>query len=315
MKNIEAYITKCRMAYERGQPLVADDVYDRIVEGSTQKYKVGAKVDGERFPHPFIMRSLQKVFAGEDQAPAWNPKEPYVATPKLDGAAVSLQYLDGVLIQALTRGDGKEGLDITEKMKTIVPQSIGNLVFDGLRQITGEVVAPKTIENARNYAAGALNLKSVEEFRSRELTFVAYGLQPYLGRFWVEDMTFLDNWFNVITRSDYSEFPHDGTVFRIDKYKYFDELGFTAHHPRGAYAYKTREAGVVTKLLDVEWNTGKSGIVAPVAILEPINIGGATVSRATLHNFGFIQELGLEIGCNVEVIRSGEIIPKVVRRV
>jgi DNA ligase (NAD+) len=101
----------------------------------------------------------------------------------------------------------------------------------------------------------------------------------------------------------------------VDKYAYYKEMGFTAHHPRGAYALKTREKGVVTELLDVVWNTGKSGVVAPVAILEPINIGGATISRATLHNIGFINQLDLEIGCSVEVIRSGEIIPRIVRRV
>ena len=128
-------------------------------------------------------------------------------------------------------------------------------------------------------------------------------------------MNCLDNWFNVVTMGDYAEFPHDGVVFRVDSYRAFDKLGHTSHHPRGAYAFKTREAGVVTKLLDVEWNTGKSGVVAPIGILEPIEIGGAVISRATLHNIAFIDELGLEIGCNVEVIRSGEIIPKVVRRV
>ena len=147
------------------------------------------------------------------------------------------------------------------------------------------------------------------------MTFVAYGIQPYIGERWCEDMNCLDNWFNVVTMGDYAEFPHDGVVFRVDSYRAFDKLGHTSHHPRGAYAFKTREAGVVTKLLDVEWNTGKSGVVAPIGILEPIEIGGAVISRATLHNIAFIDELGLEIGCNVEVIRSGEIIPKVVRRV
>ena len=128
-------------------------------------------------------------------------------------------------------------------------------------------------------------------------------------------MKFLDNWFNVVSLGNWDIFPQDGVVFRVDRYTSFDKLGHTSHHPRGAYAYKTREAGVVTELLDVEWQVGKSGIIAPVAILAPITIGEAVVQRATLHNYGFIEELGLVIGCNVEVIRSGEIIPKVVRRV
>ena len=115
--------------------------------------------------------------------------------------------------------------------------------------------------------------------------------------------------------SNYDEYLQDGLVFRVDQYLPFENLGYTSHHPRGAYALKKRGQSVVTKLLDVEWNVGKSGVIAPTALLEPINIDGATISRATLHNKGFIEEMGLEIGCNVELIRSGEIIPRIVRRV
>lgn len=92
-------------------------------------------------------------------------------------------------------------------------------------------------------------------------------------------------------------------------------MGFTAHHPRGAFALKEQKEGVITTLLDVVWQVGKSGVVSPVAILEPILIGDATVSKATLHNIEYIRDLDLEIGCQVEVIRSGEIIPRVVKRV
>ena len=316
-KDIRAFLTKCRESYFNGRPLIPDEVYDRLVE-NVNTDEVGSATDS-RFKHPFQMFSLQKVFANEDNAPDWG-NEVAVTTAKLDGAAISVTYVDGELHQALTRGDGIAGLDITDKIKHIVPRVLetgqtGYALFSGVRQITGEIVAPKSIKNARNYAAGALNLKDVDEFKSRDLTFVAYGIQPYIGERWCEDMNCLDNWFNVVTMGDYAEFPHDGVVFRVDSYRAFDKLGHTSHHPRGAYAFKTREAGVVTKLLDVEWNTGKSGVVAPIGILEPIEIGGATISRATLHNIAFIDELGLEIGCNVEVIRSGEIIPKVVRRV
>ena len=316
-KDIRAFLTKCRESYFNGRPLIPDEVYDRLVE-NVNTDEVGSATDS-RFKHPFQMFSLQKVFANEDNAPDWG-NEVAFTTAKLDGAAISVTYVDGVLHQALTRGDGIAGLDITDKIRHIVPKVLetgqtGYALFSGVRQITGEIVAPKSIKNARNYAAGALNLKDVNEFKSRDLTFVAYGIQPYIGERWCEDMNCLDNWFNVVTMGDYAEFPHDGVVFRVDSYRAFDKLGHTSHHPRGAYAFKTREAGVVTKLLDVEWNTGKSGVVAPIGILEPIEIGGAVISRATLHNIAFIDELGLEIGCNVEVIRSGEIIPKVVRRV
>ena len=105
------------------------------------------------------------------------------------------------------------------------------------------------------------------------------------------------------------------SLYRLDSNKAYDELGYTSKHPRGAFALKEQKTGVETTLQDVVWQVGKSGVVSPVAVLEPITIGDAIVSRATLHNIEYIRELNLEIGCQVEVIRSGEIIPRVVRRI
>ena len=313
-KELEAYLRLCNQAYVEGNPLIPDEVYDRLVENTQLANEVGhIEVGEQRYTHPYQMYSLQKVFHGEDTEPDWFSKHAHIMTTKLDGAAVSLTYIDGELHQALTRGDGKQGLDITDKMRFIVPRYI---LHEGLVQITGELVAPKTIPNARNYASGALNLKDVEEFKSRDLTFIAYGVQPYITDSWLHDMKLLsDTGIESITLSDYSMFPNDGKVVRVDSNSIFESLGYTSHHPRGAFALKKRQAGVVTELLDVEWNVGKSGAVSPVAILSPCIIGDAIVSRATLHNIGYIEALGLEIGCNVEVIRSGEIIPRVVRRV
>ena len=313
-KELEAYLRLCNQAYVEGNPLIPDEVYDRLVENTQLANEVGhIEVGEQRYTHPYQMYSLQKVFHGEDTEPDWFSKHAHIMTTKLDGAAVSLTYIDGELHQALTRGDGKQALDITDKMRFIVPRYIR---LEGLVQITGELVAPKTIPNARNYASGALNLKDVEEFKSRDLTFIAYGVQPYITDSWLHDMKLLsDTGIESITLSDYSMFPNDGKVVRVDSNSIFESLGYTSHHPRGAFALKKRQAGVVTELLDVEWNVGKSGAVSPVAILSPCIIGDAIVSRATLHNIGYIEALGLEIGCNVEVIRSGEIIPRVVRRV
>jgi DNA ligase (NAD+) len=312
--NKTEYLEYCNQKYAEGNPVLPDEVYDRLVENTALESKVGyIEVGEQRFQHPFPMYSLQKVFVGEDEEPKWDINQSHIMTAKLDGAAVSITYVDGVLTQALSRGDGKEGLDITEKVRCIVPNQIG---LDGVRQITGEVVAPKTIPNARNYASGALNLKDVNEFKSRDLTFIAYGVQPQPTDSWTEDMLVISNeGLNTVTQSDYREFPQDGKVVRVDSNIYFETLGYTSHHPRGAFALKTRQAGVVTRLLDVEWNVGKSGAVSPVGILEPCVIGEATVSRATLHNIAYIDALGLEIGCKVEVIRSGEIIPRIVKRV
>jgi NAD-dependent DNA ligase len=121
--------------------------------------------------------------------------------------------------------------------------------------------------------------------------------------------------FYAITHFDATGYPTDGEGFRIDSYEAFYRLGYTAHHPRGAFALKEQKEGVITELLDVVWQVGKSGVVSPVAILKPVEVGDALVSRATLHNIEYIRSLNLEIGCSVEVIRSGEIIPRIVRRV
>jgi len=311
--NKTEYLEYCNQKYAEGNPILPDDVYDRLTENTELENKVGHTLEGTRYKHPYPMYSLQKVFIGEDEEPNWDNNQPHIMTAKMDGAAVSITYVDGVLSQALTRGDGKEGLDITDKIKSLVPNRIWS---KGIKQITGEVVAPKTIPNARNYASGALNLKDLEEFKSRSLTFISYGIQPAICVDWIGDMTMVkDMGFNTVTQSDWNEFPQDGKVVRVDSNIYFEKLGYTSHHPRGAFALKTRQAGVVTRLLDVEWNVGKSGAVSPVAILEPCVIGEATISRATLHNMAYIEALELEIGCDVEVIRSGEIIPRIVKRV
>jgi len=311
--NKTEYLEYCNRMYAEGNPILPDDVYDRLVENTELENKVGYDSTEERFQHPYPMYSLQKVFIGEDKEPDWDINQTKIMTAKLDGAAVSITYIDGVLTQALTRGDGKAGLDITDKIKSLVPNEIWS---KGVKQITGEIVAPKSIPNARNYASGALNLKDLEEFKSRDLTFIAYGIQPAICPEWTADMTMVkDMGFNTVTQSDWTEFPQDGKVVRVDSNIYFEKLGYTSHHPRGSFALKKRQAGVVTRLLDVEWNVGKSGAVSPVAILEPCIIGEATVSRATLHNMAYIEALELEIGCNVEVIRSGEIIPRIVKKV
>jgi DNA ligase (NAD+) len=236
---------------------------------------------------------------------------------KLDGAAISLLYVDGQLVQALTRGDGVEGQVITDKLlssNSLVPHTIRH---SGVLQVTGEIVAPSHIPNARNYAAGALNLKDVTEFATRAITFFAYGVQPFVGQTYDADMHMLKHFgFNTVQETDLEKiYPTDGVVFRLNNNHQFEELGYTSKHPRGAYARKERAEHVETKLLDVEWQVGKSGKVTPVAILEPVLVGDALVSRATLNNPGFIEALGLELGDTVAIIRAGEIIPCVLHKV
>ena len=302
------FLDRAAKAYYEGNPLISDEEFDAL--SSAFSYESVGAADGEH-PHLFPMYSLQKVFEADDIPTPFINADTIIVTPKLDGAAVSLVYEQGIFVLGLTRGNGKKGRNITSLLRHLVPNVIS--ITDTV-QITGEVAAPKTIPNARNYASGALNLKSMDEFLTRELTFVAYDIQTKTTDSFLEDMARLVE-FNTILDSNWDQFPHDGQVFRIDSNSNFEELGYTAHHPRGAFALKRKAEGVVTKLLNVIWNVGKSGVVSPVAILEPVMIGDATVSKATLHNIRFIEEMNLEIGCLVEVIRSGEIIPKIVRRV
>lgn len=303
---LDELFQKASKAYYEGSPIMSDAEFDLLfAHFNGVGYKVSDGVE-----HYFPMWSLQKCF-DLDEAPLNLQK--CVSSPKLDGAAVSLLYVNGAFTLGLTRGDGKVGKDVTPNLATIVPDQIP---LPGIIQVTGEVVCPSTVENARNVAAGALSLQDVNEFKSRSLTFVAYEAQDPIAPTWSEAMNMLNSvGFNTVKHFDHSSYPKDGTVYRLDDYTQFSLKGFTAKHPRGAFALKEQARGVCTKLVDVTWQVGKSGVVSPVAILEPVQIGGATVQRATLHNIEYIRDLNLEIGCTVEIIRSGEIIPRVVRRV
>jgi DNA ligase (NAD+) len=305
LKNL---LDRASEAYYAGSPIMSDAAFD-ILAAHFNYNMVGHQVTGG-LPHYVRMFSLQKVF---DLADAPLNLDSCITTDKLDGAAISILYVDGKLSLALTRGDGEVGQDITDKAALLVPNTIET---KGIVQVTGEVLAPVTIENARNLAAGSLNLKDLEEFAARPLTFVAYGISPYRCKTWVEDMWFLENQgFKVVTQFVSDRYPTDGVVYRINDNEEFESMGYTSKHPRGAFALKEQKEGEHTLLEDVVWQVGKSGVVSPVAILSPVMIGDALVSRATLHNIEYIRDLNLEIGCTVEVIRSGEIIPRVVRRV
>lgn len=310
MKNFLDYASK---KYHEGNPVITDAEFDALAEQHNYEC-VGASVQ-HGIPHHFPMWSLKKCYVGEKQIELTGEK---VETPKLDGAAISILYIGGKLVMGLTRGDGKRGEDITEKVKLLVPNTTSH---HAVAQITGEVVAKKDIPNARNYAAGALNLKDLNEFKNRDLRFIAYGIQAvenrsgYYSSYRKDMFELAQAGFDTVLDQDWKEYPQDGQVYRLNRNQDFDSAGFTSSHPRGAYALKTRGEGVRTTLERVDWQVGRTGAVSPVAILKPVLVGDAMVSRATLHNIKYIEELGLEIGCEVEIVRSGEIIPRVVRRV
>lgn len=315
MNKIEQFLDSASKAYYAGSPIISDDQFDKLAE-SIGYAKVGSTAVGKTAKHLYQMYSLQKYYEDEDQTRPLEGIRDLSCTVKLDGAAISLLYVDGDLVRGLTRGDGVEGQIITDKLLAtkLVPHKID---LPGVVQITGEMVAPKTQENARNYAAGALNLKSVDEFKTRAISFFAYGIQPNQTKTFNEDLELLKSQgFSAINEVELDKiYPCDGVVFRVNNNELFQQMGYTAKHPRGAYARKERAEHVETTLLDVEWQVGKSGKVTPVAILEPVYIGDALVSRATLNNPGFIEMLDLQIGDRVAVIRSGEIIPCILHKV
>jgi len=305
---VKEFLDKACTMYYEGYPILSDDEFDMLAD-KHQYNAVGYKVT-DAVPHTYRMYSLKKCF---DLTDAPLSVEDCIETPKLDGAAVSLLYVEGLLQLALTRGDGIQGRDITDKMRLLVPEeiSITNLV-----QITGEVVAPSSVPNARNFASGSLGLNDLEEFATRPLAFVAYGQERVVNRNYDATLEGLERiGFNTALSFDCTDYPTDGIVYRLRDNFEFEKMGHTSNHPRGAFALKEQKMGEITTLIDVVWQLGKSGVVSPVGILDPIEIGGATVSRATLHNIEYIRDLDLEIGCQVEVIRSGEIIPRIVRRV
>jgi NAD-dependent DNA ligase len=316
MKTLEQYLDNCSASYYAGSPVITDEVFDALAD-SIGYNKVGSPQHENVKPHLYPMYSLQKFYQGEGKARPLDGVENITVSLKLDGAAVSLLYIDGEMIRALSRGDGTEGQDITDKVlstNSLVPHKVN---LKGVYQITGEIVAPKHIENARNYAAGALNLKDLSEFKTRAISFFAHGVYPYLDATYDADMQILQKLgFSTVKDSELDKiYPNDGLVFRANNNQVFSNLGYTSKHPRGAYALKTRAEHVETKLLGVEWQVGKSGKVTPIAILEPVLIGDAMVSRATLNNPGFIETLGIEIGDTVAVIRAGEIIPCILHKV
>lgn len=316
-KSLFSFLDKASSQYYSGNPIISDQQFDLLAD-MCGYHKVGAKVVGKQTSkHRYQMYSLQKYFVGEGTPPLADYLKAKTTTPKLDGAAISLLYVDGWLVEALTRGDGTEGQVITDKFVGN-PHSIVQTYLQGLLgtiQVTGEVVTNRERPNARNYAAGALNLNSLEEFNSRELYFVAYDVHGISCDYYEQELEELHKLgFHTVLDIDYcNQFPQDGTVVRISSNKDYDSLGFTNKHPRGAYAVKTRSHGVRSVLREVVWQCGRTGKVTPVAIFDPVIIDGATVSRATLNNPGYIKALDLDIGDVVYVAKAGEIIPQILR--
>ncbi|NNU85021.1 NAD-dependent DNA ligase LigA [Geobacillus sp. BMUD] len=275
----------------------------------------------------------------------------YVCELKIDGLAVSVRYEDGYFVQGATRGDGTTGEDITENLKTIrsLPLRLREPVSLEAR---GEAFMPKAsflrlneerkargeelFANPRNAAAGSLRQLDPKVAASRQLDLFVYGLAnaeelgieshsealdylQVLG-FKVnperrrcanidEVLAFINDWHEKRPQLPYEI---DGIVIKVDSFAQQRELGATAKSPRWAIAYKFPAEEVVTTLIGIEVNVGRTGVVTPTAILEPVRVAGTTVQRATLHNEDFIREKDIRIGDAVIIKKAGDIIPEVV---
>ena len=274
----------------------------------------------------------------------------YICELKIDGLAISIKYEDGRLVSAATRGDGSIGEDVTENIKTIF--SIPKVLKDNRTfEVRGEVYLPrKSFEllnseresnnevlfaNPRNAAAGSLRQLDSKITAKRRLSAFIYSIVgddsiisqenalntakeynlPVNPNFKLcknidEVIDYINYWTEHKTHLPYDI---DGIVIKVNSYSTQEEVGYTQKSPRWATAYKFPEEELATKLLDVELSVGRTGIITPVAILDPIVISGSTVSKASLHNKDIIEELDIHIDDMVVVKKAGEIIPKVVR--
>lgn len=276
----------------------------------------------------------------------------YICELKIDGLAVSLTYEDGKFVRGATRGDGSVGEDITSNLKTIrsIPLMIEET---GKLEVRGEAYMPKRsfeqlneerkekgeqlFANPRNAAAGSLRQLDPRIAAKRHLDMFAYGygvwqipeVGTHSGRLKkLQKLGFKINPHWEICRSideviafvkkwteQRSSLPYDidGIVVKVNDIKQQEQLGFTARTPRWAIAYKFPAQEAVTTLIDIELSVGRTGVVTPTAILEPVFVDGSTVSRATLHNEDHIRALDIRIGDRVIIKKAGDIIPQVVR--
>ncbi|MBR4742115.1 MAG: NAD-dependent DNA ligase LigA, partial [Desulfovibrio sp.] len=301
--------------------------------------------------HSFVDK-MQRTYVGPS-----NFCDRYWCEPKLDGLAIELLYADGVLQEALTRGDGVMGEVVTESAKTIatIPLKLFGEQLPKYLEVRGEVVmykqdferlnreqeelGRKLFANPRNAAAGSLRQLDIAVTKKRTLHFLAYSLgmcdwsplsecqsqselikrlqelgfvTPPMPKLAANREEVIDYTETILAKRASFAMEIDGCVVKLDDLTQQQALGFTARAPRFAVAYKFQAQQVETKLLSIDVQVGRTGVLTPVAILEPVAVGGVMVSRATLHNADEIQEKDLRVGDTVIVQRAGDVIPEVV---
>ncbi len=365
--------------YVEDSPEIPDAEYDRLMKkllDVEQQHPEWVSVDSpsqrvggtalEGFgsvKHEIPMLSLDNAF-NDDELKAFYKRAQdrsseslearFSCEPKLDGLAVSLLYVDGLLVQAATRGDGATGENITENVRTIkaIPLKLQGAGWPTRLEVRGEVFMPKAgfdalneqalkkglkpFVNPRNAAAGSLRQLDSKITATRPLSFYAYsvgvveGAELSLSHY--QRFLELKNWGlpmcpetkqieglgnviayyqDIMERREALSYEIDGVVIKLDDINVQESLGFVARAPRWAIAYKFPAQEEITILNDVEFQVGRTGAITPVAKLEPVFVGGVTVSNATLHNADEIERLGVCIGDSVIIRRAGDVIPQV----
>ena len=335
-----------------------EEEYGYVREDSPTKRVGGEVLDGfAKHTHKIPMMSLSNVFNEEEirdfdnkiKKEGINPE--YVCELKIDGLSVSLNYEDGILVSAATRGDGVVGEDITNNVKTIktVPLKLKKPISIEVR---GEIYMPKKVlhelnlrreaeglpvfQNCRNAAAGSVRQLDSKVAASRGLdTFIYHIPNPkdynlkthYEALLFLSELGFKTNPNNRLVKDvdGILEFikekaqmrPHlgydiDGVVIKVNDVSEQIELGSTAKYPKWATAYKFPAVEVLTKLKDIIFTVGRTGQVTPNAVLEPVIVAGSTISRATLHNEDYVIMKDLKIGDIVSIRKAGDVIPEVV---
>jgi len=358
--------------YVEDNPLVTDEVYDRLykeveeferanpnkIDKNSPTQRVGDTIQKgfKKAKHLSPMWSMEDVF-NENELREWldrikkngfNPN--YYIEPKFDGASLNLIYEDGILKQAITRGDGIEGEDVTLNAKAI-DSILLEIDYKGLIEIRGEVLmsfreferinqerikrGETPFKNPRNAASGSIRQLDTSITAKRKLIFQPWGVgvnslnSQYLSkkmdfiyslgfrkppiRRVVNTLEEIEATYKEINSLRASlEVMLDGMVIKVDEIKIQEALGYTVKYPKWMVAYKFPAIEKQTKLLDVIPQVGRTGVITPVAILEPVEIEGVIVERATLNNYDYIAKLDIQIGDIVTLIRSGDVIPKII---
>lgn len=333
--------------------------YPELLSCDSPTHRVGGYADNSFLPvtHIAPMLSLQDAFSF-DEIRAFDkrikerfPDAEYIVEPKIDGLSVAVEYENGYLTRASTRGDGNVGEDVTANIKTIrsLPLKIENA--PSILEIRGEVYISKRVfaalvdeqeqngeipfKNPRNAASGSVRQKDPKVAASRELDILVFSILRHNGNEFVTDSESLDYLkslgFNTVAYNKIikdieavikelerigetrSEFPFeiDGAVINVNAFSQRSEFGTTAKAPRWALAYKYPPEEKETTLLDIEVNVGRTGVLTPTAVFTPVTLAGTTVSRASLHNEDYITEKGIAIGDTIKIRKAGDIIPEV----